>query len=67
MLAVSALSGGTIMNAIAIITYANDVNERDSDGKAALWVATTEGRITFSARCFARRQRISQPEKGLAD
>jgi ankyrin repeat protein len=45
MLAVSALSGGTAMNAIAMIAYADDVNQRDSDGNNALWVATTEAPI----------------------
>src|SRR3954464_5587840 len=45
MLAVSALSGGTMMNAIAMIAYADDVNQRDSDGNNALWIATTEAPI----------------------
>lgn len=42
MLATSELSGGTSMNAIAMISYAPEVNQQDSDGNTALWIATTE-------------------------
>jgi ankyrin repeat protein len=43
MVAVSEMSGGTSMNALAMIAYANDVNQQDRDGDTALWIVTTEG------------------------
>jgi ankyrin repeat protein len=45
MLAASALSGGTTMNAVAMIAYANDVNQQDEDGYTALFIAATEASV----------------------
>lgn len=42
MRSASGLSGGTTMNVIAIVAYADDVNQQDEDGYTALFIATTE-------------------------
>jgi len=45
MLAASGMAGGTPMNAVAMIAYADDVNQQDRDGNTAVWIATTEARV----------------------
>jgi uncharacterized protein len=45
MEAASGLSGGTVMNAITMIAYANGVNQQDKEGNTALLIASTEADI----------------------
>jgi len=42
MEAVSGMGGGTVINAVAMIAYAKEVNQRDMDGNTALLIASTE-------------------------
>lgn len=42
MEAVSGLNGGTVINSIALVAYAKEVNQQDRDGNTALSIATTE-------------------------
>lgn len=42
MEAASGLSGGTVMNGVAMVAFAKEVNQRDRDGNTALLIASTE-------------------------
>jgi ankyrin repeat protein len=42
MEAVSGMGGGTVMNGIAMVAYAGEVNQQDRDGNTALLIASTE-------------------------
>jgi ankyrin repeat protein len=45
MRATGGLSGGTTLNVIAMVAYADDVNQQDEDGYTALFIATTEASV----------------------
>jgi ankyrin repeat protein len=45
MRAASEMSGGMAMSTLAMIAYADDVNQQDVDGNTALYIATGEARI----------------------
>lgn len=45
MRSASGMSGGTVMGTLAMIAYADDVNQQDVDGNTALYFATGEAKI----------------------
>ena len=51
--AVSQLSGGSEANAIAMIAFADEVNQQDREGNTALLIATTEAKLEV-VRCLLR-------------
>jgi uncharacterized protein len=53
MEAASGMGGGTVINAVAMIAYAKEVNQRDTDGNTALLIASTEAN-TIVVRALLR-------------